>query len=165
MLPRAELRRRDAEGLAESPGERLGRAVAGVEGDLGDGPLPEFQHHGRPLQPQPPDVGAEALPHQRLEHAMEMIGGQVRLPRQPVQLQLLVQVLLDEQLHAEDAVPVGQDRWVQHGPNLPDLADPRLIVLAVFRRIPARRSSSSSPAPGSTRRTASARLSLSARER
>jgi hypothetical protein len=48
-------------------------------------------------------------------------------------------MLLDKQLHAKDAVSIGQDRRVQHGPNLTDAANPRLIVLAVFGRIMARR--------------------------
>src|SRR4029453_17431080 len=60
------------------------------------------------LQPQPPDVLVNPLAYHRPKDAVEVKGREVRQFGEPVQRQLLVEVLLDEELDCQDPVTVRQ---------------------------------------------------------
>ena len=71
-----------------------------------DGPVGAAQPQGRSLQPQPAHVFPTVSPT-IAETPDEMIGREVSQPRQLLQDQLLVEVILDVKLHPQNAVPVS----------------------------------------------------------
>jgi hypothetical protein len=101
-------------------------AVTGVERHPDDAAAAGLERERGRLQPQPADVLVDPLAHQPAEEAVEVVRREVGHPGQPIQRQFLIQVLLDEELHLEDALAIGLLRR-RHGRNytrpLPPLLD------------------------------------------
>ena len=73
------------------------------------------QPQGRSLQPEPADVLSDGLSDHGPKHTMKVIGRKMSQPRQLLQGQLLVEMLLDMKLNPQNALAVGLLRhWYTH---------------------------------------------------
>ncbi len=103
----AKIGRRDAKVLSEGPRERLVGAITGIKRHADNGTVGAAQPQGGSLQPQPAHLFPDGLADHCPKHPMKMIGREVSQPRQLLQDQLLVEMILDVKLHPQNAVPVS----------------------------------------------------------
>jgi hypothetical protein len=93
------------------------RLVTGTQGHLNDlfRAGPQFQR--RPLQAQPTDMVRNCLAGQRREDAMKMKARKTRDPRQLLQIQRFVQVLLDMGQYPQNALLIVIPRCFMFWPG------------------------------------------------
>src|SRR5215472_18865295 len=98
----------------KSASEGLVRVVTGLEGDVGYGAVVQLEGLRGAFQAQTAHVLLNRFADQRAKDPMEVVGREAGDPGEPIELERLVEVLLDVDQRAHDALVVAGSGGLSH---------------------------------------------------
>ncbi len=132
-LGRAPGAGRHTEASPEGAAEGLRARVPDLQGELQHRAFLEAQQERCPLQAEALHVGPAGLADRGPEATVEVVRGEVGVPRQPVQRQVVVEVGLDVHERGQQALELGGDGGHEQV-LLPDLPRVLTFLAELYRR-------------------------------